>query len=266
MSASAAMLIPSRSRGWRMGLGNLLSKELAGWWRTRRWWLQCLVALLLLNGTLALNMEGSGPMNAGLNFLVTAGLSAPIAAISLASDSIFGERHSGTAAWVLSKPMRRQAFILSKVAAHGLGMLVTWVVLPGVLAYLQLRPAIGNGLSGAGFMGALGLNYLNLLFYLTLALMLATLFNSRGAVLGIAILVDLMGLMQFIILPVQEYVPWLGDIMPWKLMIDFASRGPLAGHLAMGAPLPTVTPIIATVAWCILFVAIAIWRFRREEF
>ena len=266
MSASASLLIPSRSRGWRMGLGNLLSKELAGWWRTRRWWLQCLVALLLLNGGTALNMRGGGPANAGLNFLVTAGLFAPIAAISLASDAIFGERHSGTAAWVLSKPMRRHAFILSKVVAHGLGLLVTWVVLPGVLAYLQLKPAMGNGLSAVGFMGALGLNYLNMLFYLTLAFMLATLFNGRGPVLGIGILVDFTGIMQFVALPVQKYVPWLNDIMPWKLTVDFGSSGPLAGYLAVGAPPPTVLPIIATVAWCVLFVAVAIWRFRREEF
>lgn len=266
MTANAALLIPSRSRGWGMGLGNLLAKELAGWWRTRRWWVQCLIALLLLNATLAANMDAGGPLNAGQNFLVIAALSAPIAAISLAQDSILGERHSGTAAWVLSKPMRRPAFILSKLAAHGLGLLVTWVLLPGALAYVQLRPAIGNGLSGIGWMGALGLSYLNVLFYLTLALMLATLFNGRGAVLGIAILVDLMALMQFITLPVQKYIPWLGDIMPWKLLIDFANHGPLAGHLALGAPLPTFIPIIATVAWCVLFVAVAIWRFRREEF
>jgi len=162
--------------------------------------------------------------------------------------------------------MRRPAFLLSKLAAHGLGLLVAWVVLPGALAYLQLRPAIGHGLSGIGFVAALGLDYLNLLFYLTLSLMLATLFNGRGAVLGIAILVDLMGLMQFIALPVQKYAPWLGDIMPWRLMIDFGNRGPLAGYLAMGQPLPTFAPIVATAVWCAVFVAIAIWRLGRDEF
>jgi hypothetical protein len=85
-------------------------------------------------------------------------------------------------------------------------------------------------------------------------------------VLGIAIPVDFAGLMQFIALPVQKYAPWLGSIMPWWLMIDFGSAGPLAGYLAMRAPLPTVTPIIATVLWCALFVGVALWRFRREEF
>jgi len=27
-----------------------------------------------------------------------------------------------------------------------------------------------------------------------------------------------------------------------------------------------VTPIVATALWCVLFVAVAIWRIRREEF
>ncbi len=38
----------------------------------------------------------------------------------------------------------------------------------------------------AGFAGAMGLAYLYLLFYLTLAMMLATLFSGRGPVFGIA--------------------------------------------------------------------------------
>jgi ABC-type transport system involved in multi-copper enzyme maturation permease subunit len=267
MSTSESVLVPNRMCGWRMGLANMLAKEVAAWWRTRRWWVQCLVALLLLNGTLALNLNNDqGPASAGANFLIIAALAAPIAAISLAQDSILGERHSGTAAWVLSKPMRRPAFILSKLAAHGLGLLVAWIVLPGALAYIQLRPAIGHGLSGIGFVAALGLDYLNLLFYLTLAMMLSTLFKGRGAVLGIAILVDLTGLMQFIALPVQKYAPWLDSIMPWRLMIDFGRAGPLAGYLAMGQPLPTFVPIVATAVWCVLFVSVAIWRFRHEEF
>ena len=57
----------------------------------------------------------------------------------------------------------------------------------------------------------MGLDYLNLLFYLTLALMLATLFNGRGAVLGISLVVAWSGPMQFIAQPVQKYAPWLGE-------------------------------------------------------
>jgi ABC-type transport system involved in multi-copper enzyme maturation permease subunit len=250
-----------------MGLVNMLAKESRAWWRTRRWWIQCLLWLLLLNGTMALNIKsGQRSDNAGLNFLLIAGLAVPIAAISMAQDSILGERHSGTAAWVLSKPMKRTAFILAKLVALGLGLLATGVVLPGVIAYFQLR---ANGLPHLpvlDFAGAMGLVYLNTLFYLTLALMLATLFHGRGPVLGISLLVLMSGAMYFSYMLVLKHAPWLVAVLPWKLLSSFGDKGPLAGYLAMGQPLPTVTPIIGTAVWCVLFVAVAIWRFRREEF
>ena len=104
-------------------------------------------------------------------------------------DAILGEKHSGTAAWVLSKPLRRPAFILAKLIAHGLGFLATWVVLPGAVAYLEFAILGKVYLPMAGFAGMLGLMYLNLLFYLALALMLATLFQGRGPVLGIPLIV-----------------------------------------------------------------------------
>jgi hypothetical protein len=111
MSTSEALLVPRCESGWRIGLASMLSKELAAWWRTRRGWVQCLVALLVLNGLFAVNLKGNiGPKaieNATLAFLVTAALCVPFAAVSLAQDSILGEKHSGTAAWVLSKPLRR---------------------------------------------------------------------------------------------------------------------------------------------------------------
>jgi len=33
----------------------------------------------------------------------------------------------------------------------------------------------------------------------------------------------------------------------------------------VGLRLPTLTPVIATAIWCVLFVAVALWRFRRES-
>ena len=96
--------------------------------------------------------------------------------------------------------------------------------------------------------------------------MLATLFNGRGPVLGITLLVAWAGPMRFIAQPLQEYVPWLEEILPWRLLVDFEHFQPLAGYVALGQPLPTVIPIVATALWCVLFTGVAIWRFRREEF
>jgi ABC-type transport system involved in multi-copper enzyme maturation permease subunit len=99
-----------------MGLGNMLKKENFAWWRTRRWWIQILVAVLILNGSLALNLRDPSGMSIdaeALNFLMTSALFVPIIVAILAQDAILNERHSGTTAWVLSKPLQRPAFILS---------------------------------------------------------------------------------------------------------------------------------------------------------
>src|SRR5512136_2160535 len=258
MSANAAVLVPRQESGWRMGLASMLGKELAAWWRTRRGWIQCLVALLLLNGELAINLRGgrgtpNAVENATLALMITAALCVPFAAISLAQDSILGEKHSGTAAWVLSKPLRRPAYVLAKLIAHGLGLFVAWVALPGVVGYLQLlKPAAGH-FTPLRIAGVMALDYLNLLFYLTLALMLATFFNGRGPVLAISLGLAWAGPMPFISAPIQKYASWLYDVMPWKMLMDFDTYQPLVKYLANGLPLPTVAPIIATALWCVLF-------------
>jgi len=264
MTIKIISMTPTRERGWKMGLGNMLAKELAAWYRTRRWWIQCLLWLVILNvGGIDLNIRGDSSVEqAGSSFLVMAGFGLSIAAISMAQDSILGEKHSGTAAWVLSKPLRRPAFVLAKLFAIGLGILVTGIMLPGAVAYFQLTHSGLQGLTPLGFAGALGLVALHMLFYLTLALMLATLFNGRGPVLGISLGILISGLM---IMFFPKTPGLLLAILPWRLVMPLG-QGPLAGYLALGVPLPTVTPIIATILWCLLFTGVAIWRIRREEF
>ena len=268
MNANIYTLVPRRELGWRMGLANMLGKENFAWWRTRRWWIQILVAVLILNGSLTLNLRDRQRVSIDLeaiNFLNTAALFIPILVVVLTQDAILGERHSGTIAWVLSKPLKRPAFILSKLIAYGLGFLVTWVLIPNIIFYFQLVAAGREGLSNPGFIGLIGLSFLNLLFYMTLALMLATLFNNRAPGLGISLLIAWIGPMQILARPMEKYVPWLENILPWKLISSFGEP-PLAGYLALGADLPTVVPIIATVLWCVMFVVVAIWRISREEF
>lgn len=258
MNTNGLALVPCRERGWKMGLVNMLVKENHGWWRTRRWWIQCLLWLFLLNVGSATDLHMGMPDT----FMFVAGLVLPIAAIVLSQDAILGERHSGTAAWVFSKPLRRPAFLLAKIIAYGSGFLVTGVLLPGGIAYLQIIAGGGSLSLLPGFAASLGLVYLNLLFYLTLALMLATLFQGRGPVMGIPLFI----LFLWIIPDSAK----LAEFMPWVLVIDVgAGNGalpPLTRYLLSGQPLPTVGPIIATALWCVLFTAVAFWRIRREEF
>lgn len=263
MSTNTVSLVPSRERGWRMGLANMLAKENVAWWRTRRWWTQCLVAMFFLNFLMALNLSGSGSVNNAItSFLMLEGVVASIAAIIMGQDAIQMERTSGTAAWVLSKPLRRPAFILSKLIAYALGFLVTWFIIPGAVAYLELAVIAKMHMPLPGFVGMLGLAYLALLFYMTLTVMLTSLFQSRGPVLGITIFLA----WAHMITPLGVL---LKDILSWRLVFDLGKNGALPSlgkYLWQGIPLPTVTPIIVTAVWCVLFVGVALWRFRREEF
>jgi hypothetical protein len=85
---------------------------------------------------------------------------------------------------------------------------------------------------------------------LLLGMMLATFFNNRGPVLGISLALAWAGPMPLISAPIQKYASWLYDIMPWKLLLDFENNRQLAFYVANSQPLPTVTPIIASVLWC----------------
>jgi ABC-2 type transport system permease protein len=256
MNANGLALVPCRERGWKMGLANMLAKENHGWWRTRRWWIQCLLWLVLLNLGSATNLRMGMPDN----FLFVAGLVLPIAAIVLSQEAILGERHSGTAAWVFSKPLRRSAFLLAKIIAYGLGFLVTGILLPSSIACLQIIAGDGSLSILPGFTASLRLVYLNLLFYLTLTMMLATLFQGRGPVMGIPLFILFLWM-------IPESAR-LAEFMPWRLVIDTGNNAlpALNGYLLSGQPLPTVAPIIATALWCVLFTGVAFWRIRREEF
>jgi ABC-2 type transport system permease protein len=160
---------------------------------------------------------------------------------------------------VLSKPVSRSALILSKLAGNALGIFGVMGVLLGAATYGQIGLTTGVLLPVLPFAGMLGLLFLYQLFYLTLTIMLGTLFNNRGAVLGIP-LVLIFGYQIML-----GIAPWLGAIMPWNLVTTLAYPA-LALAIAQGNPLPTVIPLLATLAWCILFTLIAVWRFRQEEF
>jgi len=128
-----------------------------------------------------------------------------------------------------------------------------------VIAFLMLTAA-GSSIDIGNFAAAQGIVFLSALFYLTLTLMLGTLFDGRGAVIAIPIAI-VFGYQIFLGL-----APWLADISPWGFLFGAGSRVPPVARVALGqAGLPTI-PVIATIGWCVLFTAIALWRFGREEF
>lgn len=260
-------LEPITKPGFLAGFGSLFRKEQGRWWRTWRWLLQILVWLVLINGMFVLIVWIVPPLVAreaaqtgqpaeelpgGMKvFMAFHGLLGAIGSIVLAQSAIIGERESGTAAWVLSKPVSRSAFILTKFLSDSLGVFITLVVVQVSVVYVLDWYATGVSGPVERYIGASALLTLNLLFYLAFVLMLGTYFRSRGPILGVAL--------GFLFLQYQltqfNLVSFAPGWLP-NLALDIIQNGSL----------PSTAPIIATMIAIPLLIATAIWRFNREEF
>jgi ABC-2 type transport system permease protein len=251
---------------WRSGFLNMLRKENGFWWGTRKWWVQSLIWFLVLNGIVvlllwivpAVDTEGAPRASEVLGvFFGFFGALSTFGVMILMQSAIVGEKNSGTAAWIMSNPVSRGAFILAKLVANGIAILTIIVVLQGLIGYVQFVLHGDIVLRPMPFVAALSLQGLHIMFYLTLALMLGTFFNGRGPVIGISIAVligqDLLGQL------IAVKFPWFPTLMPMRL-VDMALP------VAQGGGLSSYTPVITTALMSVSFILLALWRFRREEF
>ena len=255
-------LIPVHEHARLGGFGNMLYKELGQWWGTRTWWVQTLIWVLILNG-LSTIVALTEPMagNELLQEVVQTFLPMSIGCIGLGTviavqGAIVGEKQLGTAAWVMSKPASRSAFILAKILAYAIGYWITAIIIPATIFIITVRLLIPISLSLMPFLAGVAVVVLSQLFYLTLTLMLGTFSNSRGPIAGIGITFILTGMLLkgLIPLPIMMVSPWpLSDV---------------AAGLALGTPLPPIwpVPIVATGSLILVMTAVALWRFEREEF
>jgi ABC-2 type transport system permease protein len=179
-----------------------------------------------------------------------------IGTVVTVQGAIVGEKQLGTAAWVMSKPASRSAFILAKTLAYAIGYWITAMIIPAVIFIIVTGQLVPVHLAIPPFLAGLALMALAQLFYLTLTLMLGTFFDSRGPIAGIGIAFIMTGLMLKGLIPLMVQI-----VTPWPL-------GDVAGGLALGTELPSVwpIPIIATSIWIVVMTAVALWRFEREEF
>jgi ABC-2 type transport system permease protein len=174
---------------------------------------------------------------------------------------VVGEKRGGTAAWVLSKPVTRPAFILSKVIANSLGVLATMVILPGIVAYTLTAAKTGTAWNLPGFLTGLSVVFLSNFFFLSLTLMLGTFFGSRGPVIGIAL--GLLFMQQYLV----GWLPFLRYVLPWNLIIPIGEPvDAVVPSLLLGTHNYSSIPILVVALESILFILIGLWRFSREEF
>jgi ABC-2 type transport system permease protein len=261
--------------GWRTGLGNLLGKENRAWWASRQWLVQGIVWAVIINGVVALVLAampqqarlmgkpaptGLEMLSQGIQILFQIGPAAMgLGAIILVQDAILGERQLGITEWLLSRPVSRSAYMLSKLLAHALGVLVILVVLQGALGYGLLWRVTGELVPLPHYLVGMAGLAVNTLFYLTLTLMMGVLTTSRRALLGGTLGMLLGGSMvpQFLAPILGKYVL----LTPWSLLNVLP-----APVLGMPLPLSIWLPIGLTAALSVIFVAVTLVRFERLEF
>ncbi len=253
---------PGPLSGW----SNLVRKEFGLWFRTRRGLLQALIWVGVINGLMAimpLLLAAAPPeeippvMEIFPQLFVGLGnFAAALAAIIAGQDLLIGERQSGTAAWVLSKPVSRFAFLLAKFAGTLVPLWLVAVALPAAVGYLEFH-LMAEGMAVSTLAVILGIQSLTLIFYLALSILLGTLFRTRGPILGATLALLLGGS------SLTNFLPKAGLVLP--------SRLPDVGvALAMGIPVPSlypfpILPLVVTTVSALLFLLVAVLRFGREE-
>jgi hypothetical protein len=111
------------------------------------------------------------------------------------------------------------------------------------------------------FLAGLGAIALSIFFWLTLTLMAGTFFESTGGVIGLPMVVFfaawfLPGLLTF-----------LNQVSPVVLFVGSGNVYPAVSTSLMSGQAPfSWLPVISTAIFSVVFIAVAIWRFNRQEF
>lgn len=250
---------------WMAGFGNVFARESSRWWSTRRWWTQTLLWTGILNALLwvflwiaeqtAATGEPVGVGEVWPQYLPIGVLLSTVGVVVLTQGVMLDERRSGTLEWVLTKPVSRTAFVLAKLAAHGVGVLVVLVVVPWAGLYGQLSAQVDGTWPLGRFLGVGGLVALLLMFTVALTVLLGTVTTSRGVVIGLPIAaVMLYDGVHVLARDLAGRLPF-----PWETTTS-------AVELATGAPLPSLIPLVVTAVWIAAVVVGCCWWFEREQF
>jgi ABC-2 type transport system permease protein len=171
-------------------------------------------------------------------------------AILLPMGLVASEKERGTAAFALTKPLSRLAFLTAKLAT--LGITLTVGVAVGALATYWYTALLFTRISPGGFFVAALLVLLSLLVYASFTFLGSTLTSAQLPAAGIGfaawIVVSILGVFP----GVQQYTP--------AGLLDPATR------LALGhTPQHLWISVIANLAFIVVTLLLAVLSFRRQE-
>lgn len=260
-----------REAGWRRGLGNLLKGEYSAWFKSSRWWKHLLMWFAIINVMMGImiiaSAEAAKDGNDGPPLLfmhgIFGGMFVAFGVMIIMQRVLVREKQQGTAAWVLSKPVTRTAFVVSRLVVNAIAVLLTAVIVPGAVLYLSLGLFSDIGwLSPFGYAAGLLMFVLHAFYWIALALMMGTLLESSAGVIGVPMV------LYFVFWYGPSLIPALVYVSP--IMLTFSPAPDQMSALSVafmtGEPVFSWLPLISTVVACVIFIAVSLWRFNRQEF
>ena len=250
------------------GLGGLLRGELSRWlgWRIL---LHTAVWTLLVTGTLwYVTTNVANASWRGFDLLIHIWwMVLPLGSIAIAQNALIEERQAGTLSWIVSKPVSRPAFILSKIVADSVGIIVPAVMLQAAIAWWMLPaldPEAGLPIREpelARYLVVVGIEMCIVVLFVTLTVCLGTIFRSRGPVAGIALAVwVLLWTSPSDVLERTSISGLVGG------ELSGASFKPLTEYLVFEQPLDPASAVLWTLVAVVVLTLGAIGLFSREQF
>jgi ABC-2 type transport system permease protein len=255
------LLQRTNTEPWYAGMKNLLRRELY-LERSKMYWIQQLMIWTLLSNGVAILifaipaglLEGAGAIEyiaLGAFFNALVFLFVIFIPVML-QDIIIDEKLSGTTAWILSKPVSKKLYLLSKLVASVFAIAGVSVGIQGIIA-LCIFSLLGYTIPLSGFILNLGLTVITIAYFASMIVMLGTMTVSRGKVLAAALGIGLGSQIM------ANFLPWILYVIPYSL--------PLLGMgLIMGVPLTGLDIMLFSAATqIILFIIVALFVFDRTE-
>ncbi len=252
------------------GLGGLLRGELTRWFGSRGL-VHLVVWTALIQGLLYWDTVSSTDPLAdwrGFDLLIHLWwVAGPLAAIGVAQNALIEERHNDTAPWVLSKPVTRSSFVVSKIVSDAGGLIVIAVVLQAIIARIWLpnsEPAVGLPIRApdtSRYLVVIGVAALVIVLFVAMTVFLTTVLPWRAPAAGIGLIAWMViwsAPNQFI----EEYT--IGGLVTGE--IQGGTMKPIAEYLVFETPLEPISSLWWTAIAAFAFTVASALVFRREQF
>ncbi|MHA2104887.1 MAG: ABC transporter permease [Candidatus Hodarchaeales archaeon] len=231
--------------GKTSGFANLFYMEISRWWKSNDWTFQILLWSVIINislaGVLTQDIDGLGIISILALFF---GMFPSIAVVIIMQDVIIGERESGTVQWILSKPCSRISFIFSKIISNIIGVVISMVLVPGLIAYLLIAVMAGIIFDPIAYLFGLGIMSILMIFYLTLTIMLGTVNKQRGLVIGLPLLFN------FGIITTLQGIKDVFIFVPHGLFFPISTEYSLFSSVILNQPVETFIPLVVSIFSC----------------